>query len=429
MLHNPRNTRRFFGWRVVWAAFTVAVFAWGVSFYGPSVFLHALHEGRGWPVSTISAAITAHFLISAGIVMRLPTLHRRLGLVAATRAGGVLSGLGVIAWAVAPSPQMLFPAALLSGVGWALTSGAAINAMVAPWFERKRPAALSMAFNGASVGGVLFTPLWATLIAALGFPTAALLVGAAMSAALWWIAGAVLRATPSSLGQRPDGDTETDTEAARAGEEAPRAKLPTGTAVWRDRRFATLSAAFALGLFAQIGLIAHLFSILAPTLGELGAGAAISLATACAVLGRTLLGWALSPGTDRRVAAALNFAVQVAGSAVLVIADGAPALLLFGCVLFGLGIGNLVSLPPLIAQRELLRADVGRVVALVTAVNQAVFAFAPAVLGALRDLSGWSGAPILFALCVQVAAALVVLAGRPGQAERALPSRALPPGN
>ena len=45
--------------------------------------------------------------------------------------------------------------------------------MVAPWFERRRPAALAMAFNGGAVGGVLFPPLWVALIAGLGFPGAA----------------------------------------------------------------------------------------------------------------------------------------------------------------------------------------------------------------------------------------------------------------
>ncbi|MDB5378001.1 MAG: major facilitator superfamily 1 [Rubritepida sp.] len=402
----------FFGWRVVWAAFAVAVLAWGVGFYGPSVFLHVLHEGRGWSVSTISAAITAHFLLSAGIVARLPALHRRFGLVAATRAGGLLAGLGVLAWALAPAPWLLFPAALLSGAGWALTSGAAINAMVAPWFDRKRPAALSMAFNGASVGGVLFAPLWALLIGALGFAGAALLTGATMAAAIWWIAGAFLRATPAGLGQRPDGGAFSAVGGAAVPIEVP----PMPGAAWRDRRFRTLAGAFALGLFAQIGLIAHLFSLLAPALGEFGAGAAVSLATACAVLGRSLLGWLLPAGADRRLAAALNFAVQIAGSAVLLVAGGTSVpLLLLGCVLFGLGIGNLVSLPPLIAQREFQPAEVGRVVALVTAVNQAVFAFAPALLGLLRDMSGWAGAPILLALLVQVAAAVVVLAGRDGR--------------
>jgi hypothetical protein len=77
----------FFGWKVVAAAFTVAVFAWGIGFYGPAVFLAALHAERGWPVSVISSAITAHFLLSAILVARLPDLHRRYGLVRVTRAG------------------------------------------------------------------------------------------------------------------------------------------------------------------------------------------------------------------------------------------------------------------------------------------------------------------------------------------------------
>jgi hypothetical protein len=53
---------RFFGWKVVWAAFLVAVWSWGVGFYGPSVFLRTLHASHGWAISTISAAITTHFL-------------------------------------------------------------------------------------------------------------------------------------------------------------------------------------------------------------------------------------------------------------------------------------------------------------------------------------------------------------------------------
>jgi len=61
----------FFGWRVTWAAFTVAVFGWGVGFYGPPVFLYAIHEARGWPVSLVSAAVTCHFLLGAVVVANL----------------------------------------------------------------------------------------------------------------------------------------------------------------------------------------------------------------------------------------------------------------------------------------------------------------------------------------------------------------------
>jgi cyanate permease len=54
---------------------------------------------------------------------------------------------------------------------------------------------------------------------------------------------------------------------------------------------------------------------------------------------------------------------------------------------------------------------VPRVVALAVAVNQAVFAFAPGVLGALRDVTDGYAAPLVLAAAVQIAAAALVLAG------------------
>lgn len=406
------GTSSFFGWRVVWAAFVVAVFGWGVGFYGPSVFLQALHKARGWPIFPISGAITCHFLLSAAIVARLPKIYQRFGLVSVTRMGGVSAGLGVSAWAMATEPWQLYPAALLSGVGWAFTSGAAINAMVAPWFNHRRPAALSVAFNGSSVGGVVFAPLWAFLIAWFGFASSAAVVGCTMAIVLWWLAGIYLGPSPDSLGQAVDGEILSEGVASKSGPELA-APLATGTAIWRDRRFATLSISFALGLFAQIGLIAFLFSLLAPALGDTGAGIAVSLTTACAICGRTLFGMLLPVKADRRLAAALNFAVQIAGTLSLLAAGSSSIVLsLLGCTLFGLGLGNLVSLPPLIAQTEFVRSDVPRVVALITATNQAVFAFAPVILGMLTDLLGSARAPLVAVALVQMAAIIAVLAGR-----------------
>ncbi|MFC7542996.1 hypothetical protein ACFQU2_30910 [Siccirubricoccus deserti] len=124
--------RGFFGWQVVAAAFILAMCSWGINFYGPSVFLHALHLREGWSLSLISAAITLHFIASAVVVTRLPSLHRRFGPVAVTRGGMLCCCLGLLGWGFAAAPWMLVPAALLTAAGWAVTSGAAINAYVAP---------------------------------------------------------------------------------------------------------------------------------------------------------------------------------------------------------------------------------------------------------------------------------------------------------
>jgi hypothetical protein len=398
----------FFGWRVVRAAFVVAVFGWGVGFYGPPVFLHAVQAERGWGVATVSGAVTLHFLSGAAVVAGLAGLHARFGLAAVTRAGAVLAAVGVLGWALAAAPWQLLLATLASGAGWAMTGAAAINAMVAPWFARRRPVALAAAYNGASIGGVVFSPLWVALIAALGFPGAAGLVGLVTIGVVWWLAGRVLGATPAGLGLLPDGDAAGAVPAAPSRHAAPLA----GT-VWRDRRFVTLALGAALGLFAQIGLIAHLLSLLVPALGAGGAGLAMGMATALAIAGRTGMGWVLGRGGDRRRALALSYLVQMLGCGLLLAAGGtAPAPLLAGVALFGLGIGNATSLPPLIAQADFGAAEVARVVALVTAVGQAGYAFAPLAFGLLREVAPDGAAVFVAAAAIQLAAAAVIMIKR-----------------
>jgi hypothetical protein len=388
-----QRTDAFYGWRVAAGAFVLAVFGWGVGFYGPPVFLHAIRATRDWPVALVSTAVTAHFLIGALAAANLPALHRNYGIGPVTKAGAVLLAIGIVGWANAAAPWQLLLATVLSGTGWAVMSAAAINAIVSPWFVRTRPAALSFAYNGGSIGGVVFSPLWVAAIGALGFPAAAAAIGAVTVLAIWLLADLLLSRTPAQMGLAPDGDT------ALAAPSAVSSAPPlAGRSPWRDLRFLTLAAAMALGLFAQIGLIAHLFSLLAPALGTQAAGWAMGFATAAAIGGRTLVGWLMPDGADRRLVACLSYAMQIAGSLTFILAAGTYApLLAAGVVLFGAGIGNATSLPPLIAQAEFASDDAPRVVALIVAQSQGTYAFAPAAFGLIRDLAPAGNGAAVFA--------------------------------
>ena len=111
-------------------------------------------------------------------------------------------------------------------------------------------------------------------------------------------------------------------------------------------------------------------------------------ATAAAILGRTLVGWLMPVGADRRLVACASYVVQIAGSIAFLVAAGTNVpLLLTGVILFGAGIGNATSLPPLIAQVEFTQQDVPRVVALIVAMAQGAYAFAPAAFGLMRELA------------------------------------------
>ena len=89
--HMSTQRASFYGWRVVGAAFLLAVFGWGIGFYGPPVYLHAVREARGFSLPVVSAAVTVHFLFGAFVVANLPKLYRRFGVAAITKAARSVS--------------------------------------------------------------------------------------------------------------------------------------------------------------------------------------------------------------------------------------------------------------------------------------------------------------------------------------------------
>lgn len=408
----------FFGPSVVRATFIMAMFGWGVGFYGPPIFLHTVVQRTGWSLALVSTGVTVHYLFGALVVSRLPALHRRLGVGPTAVGGAVCTGLGVLGWSVADTPGQLMACALVSGAGWVTMGAVAVNAAIAPWYVRDRPMALAKAYNGASVGGVVFAPLWVLLIAHWGFTAAATAVGLAMVTVMAALARGVYARTPERLGQHPDGVAPV---AAAASATPVQARVLPGRLLWRDRGFMTLALGMAVGLFAQIGLLAHLFSLLVPALGPQAAGFVMGLSTACAMGGRLVVARVLPSGANRRTVAALAYGVQLVGSVLLLLAvDQHIVWVLLGMVLFGSGIGNATSLPPLIAQAEFAKVDVPRVVALIVALAQATYALAPAAFGLVLGASAAGGAPtgsgtapfFLAAAAAQGMAIVCFLAGR-----------------
>ncbi len=399
------RTPAFHGWRVVGGAFVLAVFGWGLGFYGPPIYLQTIRTAGGFSIELASAAVTAHYLFGAIVVANLPRLYRRFGLPRITCSGIVVLTLGLVGWALADKPWQIFLAALGTGGGWVTMGAAAINAIVSPWFARARAKALSTAYNGASIGGVVFSPLWVLLIGKFGFPIAAMLVGGTAIALVWWLSLTLFSATPAALGQRPDGDAPE----ILAPIAAPVIRLE-GAALWRDRKFRTLAAGMALGLFAQIGLLAHLFSLIVPALGASLAGIVMGLATASAIAGRTIFGWLMPLGANRRAAAALSYLIQILGILILAVSQmRQPMLIIPGILLFGFGIGNATSLPPLIAQTEFAKEDVARVVALIVAIGQAIYAFAPATFGLILGSVETDPAMTVFACAVGIKLAAIAM--------------------
>jgi predicted MFS family arabinose efflux permease len=390
--------KRYHGWWVVFCTFAVALYGWGLGFYGLSLYLVALQKAHGWSPATISSAITFYYVAGAFLVMQVGDVIQKRGARLVVIGGAALMGLGVLGLTIIDRPWQLYLAFLIMIPGWAAMGGGSINTIIAQWFNRRRGLAASLALNGATCGGLLFAPAFAWAIDTLGFAKACFAAVAFVLVTLWPLALFALR--PRRADEHEAGD-EPAAAHEDAGEPMSRAQL------LREPRYLTMVGAFSLGLLAQISFIAHQVAYLEPTLGLQGAGWAVSLTSVSALVGRLVVGVVIDR-VDRRAASAAVLCVQIS-SMIVLLATSSIAGLYLGCILFGFGVGNLITLPGLIVQQEFPRRDFARAVSLNVAINQLVAATGPSILGVLHDLSGSYRTSLMACLVLQAAAAILVL--------------------
>ena len=144
------GARYFYGWNVAAATFVMALWSFGLGFHGLAVYVAALQQQHGWSAATVSAPVTTYYVAGALLTIRIGDIYRRLGPRVVVAAASVAMAVGVAALGVVTQPWQLYPAFLVMSLGWGAMSGAAINVILAPWFERRRGLVVSLAFNGAT---------------------------------------------------------------------------------------------------------------------------------------------------------------------------------------------------------------------------------------------------------------------------------------
>jgi predicted MFS family arabinose efflux permease len=387
---------RYDGWRIVAVCFLVATFGWAFGFYGQSVYLAELHRQHGWPASLISGATTFFYLFGAAIVVFVSEAVRKFGPRACLVAGTCATAVAAIALGQVREPWQLYMANAALAFGWAGMSLAMITNTLGLWFNKKRGMAISLALNGASFGGIAGVPLLVVAIGHFGFSqamliTAGLMVVLVVPAVLIFVGRPPLLLPGSAVAQAVDVPSATQIRARAL----------------RDIGFLSVTTAFALVLFAQVGFIVHLISFLDPVIGRASATTAIALLTAMAVVGRVLFSTVIDR-LNQRLASALSFVSQAAALLVLINFRN-EYLLIAACAVFGFSVGNLITLPSLIVQREFASSVFGVLVSLQTAIAQITYAFGPGVVGVLRDLSGSYTLPFYGCIALELAAAVLIM--------------------
>jgi MFS family permease len=387
----------------VLACFLVALFIFGFGLYGHAVYVTELQRLHGWPAALVSSASSLTFLLSSICAMFTSELIARLGPKRFILLGIAALSASTILLASATNPWQLYVAFILMSLGWNGMGVVVISTVVSSWFVHRRGLAISIALTGASCGGVV-APLLLLLVEKIGFRAAMLtattiMVVVLIPVVLAWIGP---RRPTIDLSERP---------AQSSAPQAPDVqKNMTRAMIMRRFAFWTISVPFALALMAQIGFIVHQIALLEPKVGRSAAGFAVALTTSMAVIGRLCLGIVVDRLNPRLVAAASVVSQAVA---LLVIIQTTEASALFAaCAIFGLTIGNLITLPPLIIHNEFDAAGFTMVMGLVTGTSGIVGALGPGLVSLLRSLSGGYAAALTLCIALELVAAVVLLCGK-----------------
>jgi MFS family permease len=408
----PGSTRRQ-AWLVVivigWA-FTVAT---GLGFYALSLYMNALVSSRGFALTTVSFAISAFFLASAVANVPLGRLVHRVEPRWVMLGGSVTCGLSLLALGRVDAVWQLYLVFTVFGCGFSAASFLPGTTVIVALFEQDRAKALAVALTGASVGGVVVAPLLARILDASGLSAAAPWLGLAY---LVLGGGPVVAVVRGRLAAPPPGGAEPGRATERAAPGISYAQAVASSA------FLLVTACFAILMTDQTATQVQIVSI-GSAMGVRGAGVAVSIMAFATLAGRLLGTLALHRVPVVLFSAVIGF-LQGTSFAALALLPGRVGLTV-GAVLFGITVGNLSVLVPLVVVELFGLADYPRIYAVSQFGASLGAAGGPALLAALHSGFGSYRVPLLILAAVSgLAAAAMTRLRAPGPAAAGAPALA-----
>lgn len=370
--------RTYYGWVLAWSLGLTELVSWGVLVYAFGVFLVPMQAELGWSTAELTGAYSLGIVVSAVLAVPAGRWLDRSGPRLLMSAGSALTVVLLLAWSQVESLPLFYLMYACAGFAMAATLYEPAFAVMAAWFDRRRPTAMLVVTALGGLASVVFLPLCGVLVSAYGWRVALLVLAAIVALTAVPIHALLLRAGPH-------GQTTVRPSTAGAADRARAQAL-------RSRSFRWLAACLVLVTLGRIAIIVHLVAYLAErgyTLTQASlAGGAVGMLQ---VVGRLLV-TSMRNVLPERLTYTGIFIAQGAAVLLLLLTEGSGAGATVAVIafvsIFGLGFG----LPELL--RATLVADffgtaryasINGVLALFVTGARAA---APVAAGALRTFTG-----------------------------------------
>lgn len=382
---------KFFGWRVVVAAFTVLFVAYGIQFsFG--VFVKEITDEMGWSRSQVLLPYAVFVAVYSALSFVSGWATDRFGPARVVAVGGVMIALG---WGGLGLSRSLWQVYLSLGVVSAIgmsTTWVPCNATVVRWFVRRRGLAVGVCSSGGSVGNLVVPPAAAGLVALVGWRSALPLMAVVGAAVMVGCSRFLIR-DPEQMGLHPDGDATSPMTTSTSLSDADSLTLSEAR---RTGTFWCLFGIFALTWTGVFVPFAHVVAFARDLdIGGLVASTVLSAIGLGGLFGRLGAG-PLSDRIGRRATLALLLGLQVV-SFLLFAASHGLMLLYPAAILFGATYGGSTTMFPAIVGDQFGRVHAGSIVGAIFASAGSCAALGPFVAAAIYDAT--SSYRVAYVLC------------------------------
>jgi MFS family permease len=408
-------SRIFYGWWIVSACLLTTLTGNALGLFGAGIYLRAIIASTGWVTSVVSGAVTLFYVVSAVLLIPVGSGISRIGPRPFVVVGGLAMAAGVAGIGHVNEPWQAYVLFALMGVGWACLSTTAIATILAPWFETYQGRAVTIASLGASLGGMLGPPLLLLGLDRIGFAHTTSWAAVIALIILMPLALFVLRHRPEDMGLSPDGASPT-----LAKQVLRQSKWDRADAV-RAWAFRTTVIAFGIAMTMQIGLLTHHATLLGQFLSTKAVAATLSATAISALIGRVGLA-KFADRIDARVTSSIVFLVAALAYCGLGVSEH-PVSLIGASIVFGLTVGNVTTLAPIIVRREFGAPAFGPIFGVASCAIQLAAAMGPSFYGLVHDWFGGYRESLLVAAAADVIAAMIIRTGRQDVTARASVSR------
>ena len=407
----PRRLPFFYGWVILFAVCCAGFARTGGGVAILSVFVEPMTQHFGWSRTAISGAASLGGLLAALSSPRLGRMLDRTGARLILSVAVLTTAAACAALSLTTSLLVFYLLYCLIRMNFAGPFDLGIYGAVNNWFIARRATANAIA-TAAQMMGLVCLPLIAEgAMLWGGWRAGWIAVGAAVFAVGFLPSALLLVRAPEDVGLRPDGAARLPAAAERATSVAPEPSFTRSQAL-RTRAFWLLALFTVFGYPVQAGVSLHQAAYLverglSPTTAA-AIVSAFSLASGCGSLG---FGFLPRRVPIRYMLAAVG-GLQAIGVVGLLAAGSAPEFTIAAMV-FGLGIGGLLTLPPVAWADYFGRRSYGAIRGVALTFQVLAQAAGPLLSGILRDATGTYTVSLLTFATFSVLAVGAALAARP----------------